>query len=304
MIADNIQRTEGPRTVIVRALIGHLALLGVFFVPMTKELLIAALIGFFIRVFAIEGGVHRYFSHRSYKTSRLFQCVLAALAAANGQRGPIWWAVIHRRHHRFSDQPGDPHSPVMLPWHKAYYTWLIDDDTLATPLDEAKDLSRYPELVWINKHHYILPLATLAATYGVGEFSALFGRTGLGLSAVVWVFFVSMVASQHAPYMVNVFAHGTRPNFFNLRRFDTRDTSTNMWWWALPSMGAAFHNNHHRYMNAARAGFYWYELDPSYWVLRALALLGIVWDLKEVPAEVLEEGRRGTAGHAHSVEAE
>ncbi|MBS1179815.1 MAG: Delta-9 acyl-phospholipid desaturase [Proteobacteria bacterium] len=304
MIADNIQRTEGPRTVIVRALIGHAALLGVFFVPVTKELLIAALIGFFIRVFSIEGGVHRYFSHRSYKTSRTFQCILAALAAANGQRGPIWWAVIHRRHHRFSDQPGDPHSPVTLPWYKAYYTWLIDEDTLATPLDEAKDLSRYPELVWINKHHYVFPLATLAATYLVGEYTTLFGATGLGLAAVVWVFFVSMVASQHAPYMVNVFAHGTRPGPFNLRRFQTGDTSTNMWWWTLPSMGAAFHNNHHRYMNAARAGFYWYEPDPTYWVLRMLALLGIVWDLKEVPAEVLEEGRRGITDLRGSIKAE
>jgi stearoyl-CoA desaturase (delta-9 desaturase) len=295
MSTANIQRTEGPRTVIVRALVGHLTLLGVFFVPLTKQLLIAALIGFFIRVFSIEGGVHRYFSHRSFKTSRVFQCVLAALAAANGQRGPIWWAVIHRRHHRLSDQPGDPHSPVTMPRWQAYYTWLIDDETLSTNLDEAKDLSRFPELVWINQHHYVFPLATLAATFLLGQYTALFGATGLGAGAVVWVFFVSMVASQHAPYLVNVFAHGTRPNPFNLRRFDTQDTSTNMWWWAIPSLGAAFHNNHHRYMNAARAGFYWYELDLTYLILRVLAALGIVWDLKEVPAAVLEEGRRSTA---------
>lgn len=293
-----IQRTEGSRTVIVRAVIGHLALFGVFFVPFTKQLLIAAGIGFVIRVFSIEGGVHRYFSHRSFKTSRVFQFVLAALAAANGQRGPIWWATIHRRHHRFSDQPGDPHSPVVWPRFKAYYTWLIDDDMLSTNLDEAKDLSRFAELVWINKHHYLFPLATLALTFIVGQTTTLFGATGLGLSAVVWVFFVSMVASQHAPYVVNIFAHGTRPNAFNLRRFDTADTSTNMWWWALPSLGAAFHNNHHRHMNAARAGFYWYEPDPTYWILRALAALGIVWDLKEVPAHVLEEGRRKTRARA------
>jgi stearoyl-CoA desaturase (delta-9 desaturase) len=133
----------------------------------------------------------------------------------------------------------------------------------------------------------------LAATYLVGQYTALFARTGLGMASVAWVFFVSMVASQHAPYMVNVFAHGTKPGWFNPRRFDTRDTSTNMWWWALPSMRAAFHNNHHRYMNAARAGFYWYEPDPTYWVLRVLALLGIVWDLREVPVEVLKDGRRG-----------
>jgi stearoyl-CoA desaturase (delta-9 desaturase) len=293
MMAANIQRTEGPRTVVARAVIGHLALFGVFFVPFTKELLIAALIGFVIRVFSIEGAVHRYFSHRSYKTSRVFQFILAALAAANGQRGPIWWAVTHRRHHRMSDRPGDPHSPVIMSKFKAYYSWLLDDDTLATNLDEAKDLSRFPELVWINKHHYIFPLATLAATFAVGQYTALFGATGLGWSAVVWVFFVSMVASQHAPYLVNLFAHGTRPNPFNLRRFETNDTSTNMWWWAIPSLGGAFHNNHHRCMYAARAGFYWYELDLTYLILRALAALGIVWDLREVPAAILEEGRHG-----------
>jgi stearoyl-CoA desaturase (Delta-9 desaturase) len=208
MNADNMQRTEGPRTVIVRALIGHAALLGVFFVPVTKELLIAALIGFFIRVFSIEGGVHRYFSHRSYKTSRVFQCFLAALAAANGQRGPIWWAVIHRRHHRLSDQPGDPHSPVTLPWHQAYYTWLIDDETLATPLDEAKDLSRYPELVWINKHHYVFPLATLAATYLVGQYTTLFGGTGLGLAGSVQSAALRHARHQHQHVVVDPAQHG------------------------------------------------------------------------------------------------
>ena len=156
--------------------------------------------------------------------------------------------------------------------------------------------------MWINKHHYVFPLVTLAATYLVGEYSALFGRTGLGMAARGVGVLVRMVASQHAPYCQHA-AHGTRPNAFNLRRFDTRDTSTNMWWWTLPSMGAAFHNNHHRYMNAARAGFYWYEPDPTYWVLRALAVVGIVWDLKEVPAEVLEEGRRGVmAGRSVEVE--
>jgi stearoyl-CoA desaturase (delta-9 desaturase) len=291
MTESTLQSTEGPRVVIARALIGHVALLGVFFVPFTKELLIAAAIGYVIRVFSVEGGVHRYFSHRSYKTSRLFQFILAALAAANGQRGPIWWAVIHRKHHRFADLPGDPHSPVARSRWKAYYGWLIDQRTLDTDLSEARDLAQYPELVWVNQHHYVFPLSTLLATFLVGQYTSLFGHAGLGLSAVVWVFFVSMILSQHVPYWVNVWAHGTKPGFFNFRRFDTPETSTNIWWLALPTLGAAWHNNHHRYMNSARTGFYWYEIDLTYLILRGLSLLHIVWDLHPVPAHVLVEGR-------------
>ena len=304
MAEARLQSTEGPRTVVVRALIGHGALLGAFFVPLTEQLLIAAAIGYVIRVFSIEGGVHRYFSHRSYKTSRVFQFVLAALAAANGQRGPIWWAIIHRRHHRHADGPGDPHSPVTMHRGRAYYGWLIDQKTLDTDLDEARDLSRHPELVWINRHHYVFPLLTLAATFLAGQYTAVFGSTGLWLSAVVWVFFMSMVLSQHIPYWVNVWGHGSRPGPFNLRRYETGETSTNVWWLALPTLGAAWHNNHHRYMNAARAGFYWYEIDLTYAVLRVLALLHIVWDLQEVPADVLAQGRMKPAAAGGLLEGE
>lgn len=287
-----IQRTEGARVIAARFVIAHLALLGVFFVPFTWQLGLAAFLSYVSRTFVIEGGVHRYFSHRAYKTSRVFQFLLAAAAASNGQRGAIWWAVTHRRHHRHSDQPGDLHSPVRGSiWH-AYFGWLIDDDVLATNLDEAPDLARYPELVWVNKHHYVFTLAGLVGTFLVGQYTPLFGATGMGWAAVVWVFFVAMVASQHMAYAVNAFAHGGRPGWWRARPYATRDQSTNLWWWALPSLGGGWHNNHHRYMNAARAGFHWWQLDPTYWILRVLERLGIVWDLHEVPQAVLQEGRR------------
>lgn len=289
---SRIQRTEGGKVIAARFIISHLAVLGVFFVPFTWQLGVAAFIGYVARTFIIEGGVHRYFSHRAYKTSRWFQFLLAAGAASNGQRGAIWWAVTHRRHHRHSDQAGDPHSPMRVSRWQSYFGWLIDDEVLATDLDEAKDLSRYPELVWVNKHHYVFTLGALVATWLVGEYTALFGRTGLGWSAVVWTFFVSMLASQHMAYVVNGFAHGGRPGPFHRRRFDTPDATTNIWWWALPSLGGGWHNNHHRYMNSARSGFYRWELDPTYWILRVLAFFRIVWDLHEVPEHVLEEGRR------------
>jgi stearoyl-CoA desaturase (delta-9 desaturase) len=289
MSTPSIQRTEGPRVVIARLIIGHLAVLGAFFVPVTTELLVASVLTYFLRVFAIEGVAHRYFSHRSFKTSRGFQLMLAVLMASTGQRGPIWWAMHHRRHHRYSDEPGDPHSPVLGSRFHAYLGWLVSDETLATNPDEMRDLSRYQELVWINKYHYIFPLLTLVATYLLGQYTSIFGASQLGWSAVVWVFFVSTMAAHHVPYIVNTFAHGSRKGLFASRAYETPDTTSNLWWFAIPSMGAAWHNNHHRYMNAARAGFRWYELDLAYLTLRVLAAARLVWDLHEVPTHVVAE---------------
>lgn len=292
MSTTTLQRAESLRAFRIRATIVHLACFGVFFVPATKELLIAALLAFFVRVFSWEVGSHRYFSHRSFKTSRAFQFFLALLAAASGQRGVIWWAVHHRRHHRLSDRhPDDLHSPVQHSlWH-AHFGWLLDQEHLDTDLEAARDLARFPELVWINKYHYFFPLATLIATWLLGEYTTLFGQAGLGLAALVWVFFVSMVLSQQAAFSLNTAMHGIRPGLLNTRRFDTADTTTNLWLLAIPTLGGAWHNNHHRYMNSARSGFYWYELDLAWLILKLLAVFHIVWDLVPVPEAVLAEGR-------------
>jgi len=296
MKMTGIQQAESLAVVKFRIYLVHIASLAIFIVPFTWPLLIGAVISFFIRVFAWEAGSHRYFSHHAFRTSRVFQFVLAALAAAAAQRGPIWWAANHRKHHRHSDQPGDPHSPVQRGSAYAYMGWLMDQDNLNTDLDAVKDLARFPELVWINKYHYLFPYLLLVGIFVVGQYTALFGRTGLGLSAVVWVFFLSTLLSLHSTFVVNTFAHARKPGWFNSRRYDTPDTTTNLsWLMSIPTMGASFHNNHHRYMNAARAGFYWWELDLTYYVLRLLALLGIVWDLHAVPLKVLEEGMPGGA---------
>jgi stearoyl-CoA desaturase (delta-9 desaturase) len=252
---------------------------------------VAAVASFFIRVFAWEAGSHRYFSHRAFSTSRVFQFLLAVLAAASAQRGPIWWAAHHREHHRHSDQPGDPHSPVQRGFWYAHMGWVLDQDRLDTDLDAAKDLARFPELVWVNKYHYLFPYLLLVGIFAVGQYTAAFGRTGLGVSAAIWIFFLSTLLSLHATFVVNTLTHARKPGWMNSRRFDTSDTTTNSWLLAIPTMGASWHNNHHRYMNGARAGFYWWELDLTYCVLRLLALTGIIWDLHPVPLKVLEEGR-------------
>lgn len=290
--STGIQESEGLRVIKFRIILFHFLCLGVFFVPVTSQLVLYAIITYFIRVFAWEAGSHRYFAHRSFKTSRGFQLFLAMLAAAGGQRGPIWWAQHHRHHHKHSDQPDDPHSPVHRGYWFAHFGWLMDPRYIDTDLDAVKDLAKFPELVWVNKYHYLFPYLVLVATYMAGEYTAVFGAEGLGVSALFWVFVLSTVLSAQATFSVNTLTHGIKPNFFNNKRFETGDSTTNSWIMCVLTMGASWHNNHHRYMNSARAGFYWWQLDLAYLMLKALSLLGIVWDLHQVPKHILDEGRQ------------
>lgn len=291
-VSTGIQESESVRVIKTRMVVFHLLCLGIFFVPVNAQIVLWTVITYFFRVFIWEAGSHRYFAHRSFKTSRAFQLILAVLAAAGGQRGPIWWAQQHRDHHRTSDQPDDPHSPVHRGVWFSHVGWFMDPRYKNTDLDKAKDLSKYPELVWVNQYHYLFPLFVLIGTYLLGQFTSMFGEPGLGISAVIWVFVLSTVLSVHATFSVNTLTHGMKPNALNLRRFDTTDTTTNSWLLAIPTMGAAWHNNHHRFMNSARAGFYWWEIDLTYLLLKMLSWFGIVWDLQKVPERIMEEGRR------------
>ena len=149
-----------------------------------------------------------------------------------------------------------------------------------------------PELVWINRWHMIFPLLVLVATVLLGAYTPIFGSTGMGWAAAVWAFFVLTVLGLHAAFAVNTLTQGRWPGIFSQRRFDTGDTTTSSWLLAIPTMGASWHNNHHRAMNAARAGFYWWQLDLSYLTIRAMQALRLVWGLQGVPAAVLAEGRQ------------
>ena len=292
MTPYGIQNGGNATAIKVRLIVAHAVCLGVFFVPLTKELLLLALLAYFARVFAYEGVAHRYFAHHSFKTSRVFQFLLAVFQTGSGMRGPIWWADHHRKHHRYSDGPLDRHSPVTHSFWYSFVGWLVDPAAIDTDLDGARDLSRFPELVWLNKRHNTVQLAVLLACYPLGQYTGWLGHEGMGLSAVVWLFFLPMLLAVHSASLVNAWTHGARSGLFHHQRFDTDDTSTNSWLLAIPTMGASWHNNHHRCMNASRAGFYWWELDLTYWVLRALALGGLIWDLRQVPQDVLAEGRQ------------
>ena len=286
-----IQEAENIQIIKLRVILVHVASLGIFFVPCSYSLLIFTVITFFIRTFSWEGGSHRYFAHRSYKTSRTFQFILAVLAASAGQRGPLWWAWHHRLHHKYSDTELDLHSPLHKGFWYAHMGWFVDIKNINTDLDMVSDLSKYPELVFINKYHYLFPYLLMAIIFFVGEYTTIFGSEVAGLSAIIWGFFLSTMLSLQATFAVNTIMHGFMPSLFCYRTFPTNDTSTNNWLLAIFTMGASWHNNHHWFMSSARAGFNWWEIDLTFYILKVLQLLGIVWDLKEVPDKVLEQGK-------------
>jgi stearoyl-CoA desaturase (delta-9 desaturase) len=250
----------------------HAALLLVFVVPLSHAALALALGGYALRMWAVTAGYHRYFAHRSYRTSRAFQLVLAVLGATSMQNGPIWWASVHRRHHKSSDGPGDPHSPLRRGFWYAHVGWVFDR-SVPRPYDPSNvsDLLRYPELRWIDRHDWV-PLAA----YGVA--CAALG----GLPGFVWGFVVGTLALFHATMLINSLAH-----VWGSRRYATTDGSRNNPLLAILTLGEGWHNNHHHYLSSARQGFFWWEVDVSYYVLRLLALLGVVDRVREPPASAV-----------------
>ena len=279
---------ESLTVIKIRLVVVHIGALAAFFVPFDWALVGLLAASWFIRMFGVEAGYHRYFSHRAFKTSRTFQFILGLLGASSGQRGPLWWAAHHRLHHRHSDQEGDLHSPREGFWH-AHLGWLVDKKNVATDLDAIPDFARYPELRWLNRF-YLVPMLTLLIGLAVAGASGLFGPNVGGWSAVLWGFFLPTAGVLHVTLAVNSIAH-LRGRIGGYRRYETTDDSVNHAWLAIPTTGASWHNNHHRYGAAARAGFAWWEVDLSYLGLKALEACRLVWNLRPVPADVLVEGR-------------
>lgn len=245
----------------------HVAALGVLFTGVTQTALVLFALTFWGRLFGITGGYHRYFSHKTFKTSRAFQFVLALLGTAATQKGPLWWASLHRIHHRESDGPGDVHSPKRGFWY-SHQGWIFDKRWQATRLDGIPDFAKYPEIQWLNRWHFVPPVGLAVLCFLVG-----------GLPGLFWGFFLSTTLLWHATYTINSLSH-----VFGKRRFETDDTSRNNWALALLTCGEGWHNNHHYYMASARQGFRWWEIDPTYYVLRGLAAVGLIWDVREPPA--------------------
>jgi len=265
----------------------HLGCAAIVWVGVSPVAVAACAASYLLRMFAITAFYHRYFSHRTFRTSRGMQFLCALLGAAATQRGPLWWAAHHRRHHRHADAPGDPHRPADGLLH-SHVGWFLGNQNFRTDRARVRDWLDYPELVWLDRFDLFVPVAYAAGLFALGAWlgSAYPGLDTSGGQLLVWGYFVSTVLLTHATLLVNSVAH-----LWGGRRFATDDDSRNNPLVALLTLGEGWHNNHHRYPGSARQGFYWWQFDPSYWALRGLAALGLVWDLRSVPAKVLEEGR-------------
>jgi stearoyl-CoA desaturase (Delta-9 desaturase) len=249
----------------------HLAALGVFWVPFAWKWVGLCLALYLLRMFAVTAGYHRYFSHRTFRTSRAFQFLLALVGTTAMQKGPLWWAAHHRHHHLHSDDPFDLHSPARQGFWWAHVGWILSTEHDATAYDRVPDLARFPELAWLNRWHHLPGVALAAGLFLAG-----------GLPALVWGFFLSTVLTWHVTFAINSLTH-----MIGRRRYATSDDSRNSLVLALLTLGEGWHNNHHYYMASTRQGFFWWEIDVAYYLLRLLAALGVVWDLREPPAVVV-----------------
>ena len=273
----------------------HVACVGVIYTGVSAASAAAAVSFYLLRMFFITAFFHRYFGHRAFTAGRLVQFVMAVLGCTAGQRGPLWWAGHHREHHATSDTPADPHSPARRGMWFSHTLWFLTRKNFAVPEERVKDWLKYPELKWLERLDWVPFLLFAAACFALGTWleTAAPGLQTNGMQMLVWGFFVSTVFLYHATYSINSLAHR-----FGRRRFETRDESRNNFLLALLTLGEGWHNNHHRFPAAARQGFFWWEIDVSYQVLRLLSWTGLIGALREVPRSVLEEAqaRRGIAG--------
>ncbi len=264
----------------------HLGCLLVLWVGWSPVAVGVAVFLYAVRMFAVTAFYHRYFSHRAFRTSRFMQFVFAVLGNTSMQRGPLWWAATHRHHHQHSDEEEDKHSPVQSGFWWAHFGWLTSASNFPTDYSKINDLTKFPELMFLNRRCMVVPLVYGAFLWAIGASLAQWAPS-LGVNGAqlfVWGFFVSTVVLLHGTLLVNSLAHT-----FGKRRFDTGDDSRNSLFIALVTLGEGWHNNHHRYAGSARQGFYWWEIDVSYYLLRVLAWMGLIWDLRPVPQRVYEE---------------
>jgi len=272
-ITDKVFPLDGEDKIslkIIPFIFMHVACLAVFLVGVSLPAVLLCVGLYMLRMWGLTAGFHRYFSHRTYKTSRAFQFILALIGTMAVQKGVLWWAAHHRRHHKYTDEEGDIHSPVQDGFWWSHVGWVISTKHDETDWEAIKDFAKYPELRWLNKYH-VVPGVALAVLCWLA----------LGWQGLVWGFFVSTVVLYHGTFTINSLA-----DMWGSRRYKTTDDSRNNFLLALITGGEGWHNNHHHYMSSVKQGFYWWEVDFSYYTLRLLAWLRLVWDLRYPPQKL------------------
>jgi stearoyl-CoA desaturase (Delta-9 desaturase) len=264
-----------------------------------REIAIFAVM-YLLTAVGITVGFHRLLTHRAFQTRPWLRYTLAVLGSMALQGPVIDWVADHRKHHTFTDEEGDPHSPhaghgaglrgmVAGLWH-AHVGWLFATHGQASSRRFARDLVEDPLMRRINRSFPLIALASLLLPFLAGL--ALSGGSLLdgGLSALLWAGLVRIFLVHHITWSINSICH-----FFGRRRFDIADQSTNVFWLALPSLGEAWHHNHHAFPRSAFHGLRWYELDPSGWLILGLAKVGLAWDVVRVSPEHAREKLAGAS---------
>jgi len=254
----------------------HLGALCALFVGFKWYYPVVAVALYYVRMFGVTAAYHRYFAHRTYKTGRVMQFLLAWLGASAAQKGPLWWAAHHRDHHKYSDQPEDIHSPRQGGFWWSHVGWILCPKFDRTKIERIRDFAKYPELVWLNKYPLVPPTVLGVALFAIG-----------GLPLLVWGLFVSTVFLWHGTFTINSLSH-----VWGSRRYPTSDDSVNNPVLALITMGEGWHNNHHHYMSSANQGFFWWEIDMSFYLIKLLSWVGLVWDVRTPPRHIVEGGRK------------
>ena len=283
------KQIDWPRT--IPFIILHLGCLGVIWVGVSPLAVWLAVGLYFFRMFAITGFLHRYFSHKTYSTSRAFQFVMALWCSLAVQRGALWWAYTHRHHHKHSDEEDDKHSPVVDGFWWAHIGWITSKKNFPTDYSKITDLAKYPELVFLNRFDTLIPILFAGSLYGLGAYLGAQGVDTSGGQLLIWGFFISTTVLFHGTSCINSLAH-----VWGTKRFKTTDDeSRNSFILTLITLGEGWHNNHHRYQATTKQGFYWWEFDPTYYLLKMLSWTGLIWGLKGVPESVYEEAEKTKA---------
>src|ERR671915_150288 len=233
-------------------------------------------------------GFHRHLTHRAFKAKRWVRGTLAILGSAAIEGPVISWVADHRKHHAFSDRPGDPHSPHVdhgTGWRgaikgltHAHVGWLFLHTNRGRRTRYAPDLIKDPVVSTVDRYFVACVAGGLLAAFGLGY--AFGGTLRDGFTGLLWGGAVRVLVLHHATYSINSLCH-----FFGRRRFATKDESRNLLWLAPLTMGEAWHNNHHAFPTSAEHGMRRWEIDPSAWVITAFEKLGLAWDVVRISPE-------------------
>lgn len=276
-MARTYKRADDERVAWIKAIpfiLMHLLPIGIIWTGISWKAAFLGIFLYFARMFFVTAGFHRYFAHRGYEMGRVMQFIMAFGATTAAQKGPLWWSGYHRHHHRFSDTPKDIHSPLKGAWW-SHVGWILARKYKEPRLDLIKDFAKYPELQWLTKH-YLIPPTILAAVCLI-----IAGWQGLFVG-----FFLSTIVLYHGVFLINSVMH-----LWGRRRYVTTDTSRNSLLLALITLGEGWHNNHHYYRSSANQGFFWWEIDITYYILKLLSKFGLVSGLRNPPENVLKVNR-------------